>query len=334
MKTSEELIPKDSQVSKYQLNLSLQFAQMRKAGENVDVKFITSDGLISYGHRFLLSYWSFFWRQVLHDSDVSDEEITVIIPDYTSLEVETWLNGLYACNAPVKANKIKKRKQKLPNLDAIKPEISMELHTCSECLKTFHKFKTYYAHLRAHKPESWTVSCDKCPLKFRTNRHLLMHCAKEHGDKVKCKLCDKSYTSDSNLREHMKNVHEHLDPATLKHPCETCGKTFKSRHYLNSHLKIHNDGPFKICPHCKKSFKGRYYYQHLKTHADPSTWKYSCAFCQERFSTKYKKIEHEALIHTNQAQFQCEFCNQMFLTTARRSLHKRNCTFRFSIKWL
>ena len=50
---------------------------------------------------------------------------------------------------------------------------------------------------------------------------------------LQCHICQKSYSSDANLKDHIKNVHQNE-----QYPCENCGKIFKSKTYLKSHLKL------------------------------------------------------------------------------------------------
>ena len=50
---------------------------------------------------------------------------------------------------------------------------------------------------------------------------------------LQCHICQKNYSSDANLKDHIKNVHQNE-----QYPCENCGKIFKSKTYLKSHLKL------------------------------------------------------------------------------------------------
>lgn len=47
-----------------------------------------------------------------------------------------------------------------------------------------------------------------------------------------CIVCKKRYSSTSNLKSHMRNMHS-VEPEVL--PCNICGKIFKSKKYLNMH---------------------------------------------------------------------------------------------------
>ena len=57
---------------------------------------------------------------------------------------------------------------------------------------------------------------------------------------------------------------------------------------------------YRSCPICQKSCKGRYYYQHIKSH-DSSSYSHICKDCGDMFLTKYKLIEHQSLVHTGEA---------------------------------
>ncbi|GAB0096343.1 Protein abrupt [Sergentomyia squamirostris] len=54
-----------------------------------------------------------------------------------------------------------------------------------------------------------------------------------------CPQCGKIYSSASNLRQHLRNVHASIDKS-LWHPCPDCGKKLKTKHYLINHqLQAH-----------------------------------------------------------------------------------------------
>ncbi|XP_078053100.1 uncharacterized protein LOC144478758 isoform X4 [Augochlora pura] len=63
-----------------------------------------------------------------------------------------------------------------------------------------------------------------------------------HHDDPKnlCRYCGRCYSSPSNLRQHMKNVHSDWPPRDTWPQCHLCGKRCKTKHYLINHqLQAH-----------------------------------------------------------------------------------------------
>lgn len=51
--------------------------------------------------------------------------------------------------------------------------------------------------------------------------------------KPACPECGKLYSNNSNLKQHILNVHSARD---LSHSCPVCGKAFKTRQYMQIHM--------------------------------------------------------------------------------------------------
>jgi len=322
----------------YCIGLGQSFDTQRRKKEFVNVYFVSKDKSYSYAHKVLLCHLLPFWRDLLYSEESNSDDTFVILPDYSKEDIETWLDKVYNIESVVNRTALSK-KTGLSDPQAAHPSIALTLDCvkfekkCDTCSKNFVNKKTYHAHMMTHRPEKWKFKCDmsECNQFFRTTRHLRLHKFKEHQKGLQCHICQKSYSSDANLKDHIKNVHQNE-----QYPCENCGKIFKSKTYLKSHLKLaHLDTTqhFRSCPICQKSCKGRYYYQHIKSH-DSSSYSHICKDCGDMFLTKYKLIEHQSLVHTGEAHFPCPICGETFLTTARRALHKKThnqSTIDFSI---
>ena len=96
---------------------------------------------------------------------------------------------------------------------------------------------------------------------------------------VQCPKCDKIVTSSSNLKNHMKWIH---DLVRDRHMCDMCCKTFSISKDLKNHQMVHTG---------EKNFP--------------------CHICGKRYQTKYYLICHTR-IHTGEKPFSCEECGKSF----------------------
>ena len=116
---------------------------------------------------------------------------------------------------------------------------------CPNCSKVFINKKQLSTYFRqAHG------ACQKCDKTFGSldvlQKHIEWHTKKYRKycrKKVKCKYCDKSFTSPYML-QHVKNVHENPKRANLDHEeCPECGKLFVDNQQLLSHFtQVHGTG--------------------------------------------------------------------------------------------
>lgn len=70
-----------------------------------------------------------------------------------------------------------------------------------------------------------------------------------------CPTCGKRYSNNSNLKQHILNVHAARE---LAHSCPVCGKAFKTRQYMQIHMnsihgvKQRRRDPAPSAEHCDR----------------------------------------------------------------------------------
>ena len=77
-----------------------------------------------------------------------------------------------------------------------------------------------------------THAMQYCPLKTAKFKDFQTHLEKKHQRKI-CNRCHSVFTATSNLKVHIKVVHE----GVRKQKCGTCGKPFSHASNLSKHLK-------------------------------------------------------------------------------------------------
>ncbi|XP_055605445.1 uncharacterized protein LOC129753637 [Uranotaenia lowii] len=131
----------------------------------------------------------------------------------------------------------------------------------------------------------------------------------------RCKICDKTFDSESQLRKHMK---KHSD----KHyDCTYCFRKFADQSQLRNHLVRHKEGKMHPCKHCDASFEERSMLTaHIKSHANERP--HACETCGKRFNTKSLLSTHQK-IHTGEKSHICTTCGKGFTLSWQLKAHTR-----------
>lgn len=192
-----------------------------------------------------------------------------------------------------------------------------------------------------------SYKCKECGKILSTSYNLLIHCNIHTGARpYNCSTCDKSFRSASNVKRHMRDVHdgvkkfvcdvcgrclasrisrdEHRRTHTGERPhtCETCGKSFKQKASLHVHRLYHSQVLPHHCNLCDRSFRRKQELEkHASRHSDQKP--YTCAICEERFRSKSCIIRHQR-IHTDQRSHICTTCGARFAQERYLKRHREN----------
>ena len=166
-----------------------------------------------------------------------------------------------------------------------------KIFQCTNCNEEFNSRIKFERHVaKEHLPKPF--QCDRCDSAYVGKDALVQHIAFVHDKTISnlCPHCGSNHISVSNLKKHIRVVHEF--PDRKPHKCVECGKDFKSEQAFKSHIKIIHEGSRVKCPVCQKVFVSK---QKMKRHIEAIHEKkrpHVCEICNESFAQRSNLVTH------------------------------------------
>ncbi|XP_058129550.1 zinc finger protein 37-like [Anopheles ziemanni] len=300
---------------------------------------------------------------------VTDQKIT-LKKHMRAHQVKLEENLPYACSQCPRRFEQEKKRDKHERLHGRKIVIKKEKGRDLELL-AFYK-RIYCEVCEEAKPEStsfdnfWDLKVHmgnehnktpylKCPICFKKNAcrqqlmvHVDVHNNPEH---YRCEVCKEIH---QNLEKHMIKAHspETTIPDEKNYSCEHCGKMFKFKTNLRSHIdrvhgvkdvccnicnkyfnhkalsahkrSAHTDEMF-MCEHCPKMFKTRSGLEsHKGDHDENQRKSVKCTLCGKEMRRGASMAKHMKTIHSQEDPVNCNLCGKVFRTSFHMMRHRAN----------
>ena len=195
------------------------------------------------------------------------------------------------------------------------------IYKCDLCDSKFPNYASMHNHTRkVHRNEEYT--CILCDKKFRNSITKRYHHDTVHEKKLGCCYCWKTFDDNQKLISH-KPCHKMLasrnsDKSTS--PCESCGKHFTTKSFLNKHIKLSHKNYLK-CKKCTRVFSDE---EKLQIHDQESHQEEKCSYCDKSFQSMSfpSRRKHINLTHKNYVR--CNKCFTIFSSAEKLTIHKQS----------
>ncbi|XP_053396943.1 zinc finger protein 37-like [Mercenaria mercenaria] len=178
--------------------------------------------------------------------------------------------------------------------------------------------------------------CSKCNKTFKGKHDAKMHELYGHNSGLQCKECDKTFSSMSGLRNHVKIIHKN---STL-YKCEHCDMKFYYKSHYLGHVNKHLDVKPYSCKTCQKPFRYKvachlhektccsenYYITHNPDGSlkEAVKCKFLCDICGLELTSKSSLKMHHYYTHSDDTTTVCSLCGKSFKGTYSLQRHMRN----------
>ena len=189
---------------------------------------------------------------------------------------------------------------------------------CNKCYFSTERFLHLAAHKRAMHPNRYT--CNKCKYSSAYNKNLKQHHFNHHYDEME--HGSKVFISKDNHNKFIKHARVH----SKKICCLLCEKIFSSQKYLDQHLIRHCKAKLHNCIKCGFGAKNISLLKRHKRAMHPT--RHYCNQCSYNSAKNCSLKQHEVSNHYDDSKhgskvYSCKYCNKKFAILSRLNAHMR-----------
>ncbi|KAI4460612.1 krab and zinc finger domain-containing [Holotrichia oblita] len=184
--------------------------------------------------------------------------------------------------------------------------------SCEICKKKFKTNISLQNHQSVHTDEK-PFSCKLCDKSFKVCNSLRLHELRHNNIKsFICDICGKAFIDRAGLASH--SVTHKTEPDV---PCPDCGKMFRHEVKMKNHRKMIHSGkrPY-VCDYCGKDFRCKQVLvSHVRIHTGEKP--FTCKICSKSFRQRTILTLHMRT-HTGESPYHCKNYQLYVLNTNRK----------------
>jgi len=278
-----------------------EFVLAQQSQRDTDVCLVGSDRKIIRVHKIMFANASKFCQSVFQDGG-HDEEIVIILPDYSEEDLISLVTAVYTGSACFNASR---------HLHIIELIKILGLTFVVENTEETVNDEPEASEEESNSLPKIFVTQDKSlvlNVKIRKKCSSIKAKATESLLKINQTLMKKQNKNLKHTEQRLTSDLGQISSRLQRFICNSCGKTFSRKNDLNRHYMLHSGERKYCCSFCDVKFvSSGDLYKHIRSHTGEKP--YPCTFnnCTKTFSQKGDLNKHMK-IHLNEKKYQCTEC--------------------------
>ena len=257
-----------------------------------DVVIICKDGLLP-AHKLVLAALSPLLCSMLEEADTWDETVSVLMPDFSIQQVSPYLADIFTCEDLGQHPEINSVFGHF--VEEISPLVDI-IDIKDECLTPLQTDSSQLADIETSpiSQNEESVELKRKPQDNMDSELQLKDNKRALGQKFPCPHCEYKAAWNSDLKKHIKSIHE-----GQKFPCPHCEYKATVKGNLQKHITSIHEGQKFPCPHCKyEAAWKRNLQRHIKSIHEGRT--FDCPDCEYKATRKHNLQKHIKSVHEGQ----------------------------------